>query len=683
MEEYAVIGKRVPKTDALELVTGKARFASDIKLPGMLVGKILRSPHGHAKPFGPNIADDVAIKVDKVRYFGDEVAAVAAVDEDTAEEALRLIEVEYELLPVVLDAEEAMKPEAPLIHEGVENNVCYQRSIRAGDIEKGFKEADLIIKEKFVTSKPQHAPLETAGCVVDWDQITGKLTMWKSTQSVFYDRISMAVCLGVPETKVRVIKPTVGGGFGSKTDGVMPMDVIAALLSKKTGRPVSIICDRWEETAATRTRHPQIRYVEMGFKKDGTITAHREKFINDTGAYVGMGPAVNILTCIFAKGPYKTENIWIDGYTVYTNKANSGPYRGFGTPQSTFIREQMLDKAAEKLGLDPLDLRRRNIINPEDCPFTMSQGLRINSSGVRTCLEEAAKAIGYEEKRKKKERNRGLGLATMFQWSSARDRPETNADFSSTYVKVNEDGTATVFSQASDLGQGVYTVCAQVVAEELGIRYEDVSVVTADTETTPPACLGTWGTRGALTAGNASKIAAMDAKERLMSVAAAMLEASAEDLEARDRRIYVKGSPEKGLPVSEVAHAAHFTTVAGEAGPILGRGYWDSQCDLPDEYLNGNMCATYSYAANAVEVEVDPETGKIEILSHAAAHDVGRALNPAICEGQIHGGTSHAIGYGLYEDMIYEPGSGRLLNATYLDYKIPTALDMPDVKAIH
>jgi CO/xanthine dehydrogenase Mo-binding subunit len=676
----------------------------------MLVGKILRSPHGHArivkidtskaealpgvkavltgaeaakyaKPFGPHFKMDYALKHDKARYWGDEVAAVAAIDEDTAEEALRLIEVEYEVLPVVLDPEEAIKPGAPLVHDDVENNIGFESHLRVGDIEKGFQEADLILKDKFYTSTQQHVPLETWGCVVNWDQITDKLTMWKSTQSVFYDRIGMAAALGLPETKVRVIMTATGGGFGNKTDGVNATDLVAAILSKKTGRPVSLITERWEHVAASRVRHAMVREIEMGFKKDGTITAHRERDYINTGAYPGMGPMVNILTPIFARGPYKTENEWIDCSMVYTNRSNAGAFRGFGGPQSAFAREQMLDMAAEKLGIDPYDIRMRNLVHPEDCPYVNAQGMKINSCGVEQCLEEAAKELGYHEKRENKRKNRGVGLALMFQWTSVRDRPETDADFSSVYLKMNEDGTATVYSQSCDMGNGVYTAIAQVVAEELGIEYEDVSIVTADTETTP-ACLGNWGSRGALTAGNSAWRAAQEIKERLFGVAAAMLEVDKDNLEAKERRIYVKGSPLKGVAISEVATAAHFLSSMGEAGPIFATGWWASEADLPDENCCGNPCATYAYAANVVEVEVDPETGKVQVVEHVAAHDVGMAINPAIVDSQILGGMSQSIGYALMEDMQYEPGTGRLLNPTYLDYKILTALDMPDVNPI-
>jgi xanthine dehydrogenase molybdenum-binding subunit len=711
MKNYSVIGQRKPKSNALELVTGKAQFAADVKLPGMLVGKILRSPHGHArivkidtakaealpgvkavltgqeaakyaKPFGPHYKMDYALKPDKARYWGDEVAAVAAVDEDTAEEALRLIEVEYEVLPVVIDIEDAIKPGAPLVHEDVPSNIGYESHLRVGDIEKGFEEADLILKETFYPQTVQHVPLETWGCVVNWDPITDKLTMWKSTQSVFYDRIGLATALSLPESKVRVIMTATGGGFGNKTDGINATDLVAAILSKKTGRPVSLITERWEHLAGSRVRHAMVREIEMGFKKDGTITAHREKDYINTGAYPGMGPMVCILTPIFARGPYKTENEWIDCSMVYTNRANAGAFRGFATPQSAFAREQMLDMAAEKLGIDPYDIRMRNLVHPEDCPYMSNQRIVFNSCGVEQCLEQAAEAIGYHEKRKNKQKNRGLGLALMFHPCSIRDRPETDADFSSVYLKMNEDGTAVVYNQSSDMGSAVYTAIAQVVAEELGIEYEDVSIVTADTETTP-ACLGSWGSRGAMVAGNSAYRAAQQVKARLFEVAAAMLETDKDNLEAKERRIYVKGSPLKSVSIGEVATAAHFLSSVGvEAGPIMATGWWASEADLPDDNCCGNPCTTYAYAANAAEVEVDPETGKVQVLAYAAAHDVGMAINPAICETQILGGTSMAIGYGLMEGLQYEPGTGRVLNPTYLDYKILTALDMPDVKPI-
>lgn len=712
MEEMAVVGKRIPRIEAVEKATGATKFVADMVLPRMLHGRILRSPYPHARviyvdtseaekllgvkaiitgkdaqeltnPYGCVVKDEMALHADKVRYVGDEVAAVAAETEEIADEALDLIKVEYEALPALMDVEEAIKPDAPTIHdelEGIKGNVLDVNRLNVGDVERGFKEADLIIRERFVTSKQQHAAPEPHCAVADYNKITGRLTLWSSSQSVFFTRAEASSCLRMPETKIRVIAPSVGGGFGSKVDGVYSTDICAALLSMKTGRPVKIVLTREEETGATRTRHPIIREIEAGVRKDGTLVAWREKTILDTGAYGSHGPGVTALTNITTPGPYKTPNISLEAYCVYTNKAAAGAYRAFGNPQTTFAREQILDKMAEALNLDPLEIRMRNIIKPEETPCVTAVRHKVRSCGVKQCLEKVAASVGWEQDRKNRQPNRGMGLSAMIHWSSCRWIPVLDADFSSAFVRVNEDGTATIFTGISDMGQGIHTALVQVAAEELGLHPEDFSVVASDSETTPQ-CLGSWGSRGAVIAGSAVKMAAADAKQRLLEVAGAMLEASPEDLGLRDRKVYVKGSPDRARSIADVTATAYFTQEGGSAGPILGKGFWDSPTEVLSE-TGGDYSPTYAFAANAAEVEVDPETGQVTLLKLIAAHDCGRALNEAIVEGQIQGGVSHGIGLGLYEEMVYDKESGRLLNPSFLDYRLPTALDLPNIEAI-
>lgn len=712
MGELSVVGKPVPRIDGVEKVTGSAKYVVDMTLPRMLHAKILRSPHAHAKivsidtseaerlpgvkgvitgknvreqtqPYGCLIKDEMALHADKVRYAGDEVAAVAAESEEIADEALALIKVEYEPLPAVLDVEESMKPDATVIHEnvaGAAGNVLMTNRVKVGDIEQGFKDADFTFRDRFYTSKQHAAPPEPHASLAHFDRLTGKLTLWSSTQSIFLTRLEGAASLGLPETKMRVIAPSVGGGFGHKVDGVYSTDICAALLSKKTGRPVKIVLTREEETSATRTRHPTVREIEVGVKKDGTIVAWREKDILDTGAYASFGPGVMYCTTITTPGPYKISNLLLEGYTVYTNKVPSGAYRGFGNAQSTFGRESILDTIAEALGIDPLELRMRNIIRPEELPYTTSTRHRIRSCGMKDCLEKASGKIGWSEKKQSKTPNRGVGVAAMMHWSSCRWWPDLDADFSSAYVRLNEDGTATLFTGMGDAGQGIYTSLVQVAAEELGLLPEDFTVVSGDSETTP-GCLGMWGSRAAVVAGSAVKIAAVDARQRLLEVAAAMLEASPEDLELRDRKVYVKGSPDRARSIADVTATAYFTREGGSAGPILGKGFFDSPTEILDEQ-GGDYCPTYAFAAHTAEVEVDPETGKVELLRLVAAHDCGLALNPSIVEGQIQGGASHGIGYGMYEDLICDQKTGQVLNPSFLDYRLPTALDLPNIDTV-
>ncbi|WP_309493295.1 xanthine dehydrogenase family protein molybdopterin-binding subunit [Candidatus Hecatella orcuttiae] len=703
MKEFRFIGKRVQRIDAVSKVTGACKYVEDLFVPGMLWGKILRSPYPHAKvlsvdaskaerlpgvkailtpqeviaktkPSGPTTIKDEYVLKDKARHVGDEIVAVAAVSEDVAEEAVELIDVKYEVLPAVYDAEEAMKPGAPQIHDGVKNNTHHAK-LRAGDVEKGFKESDRVFKERFVTSKQSPTPIEPHCALSHYDPVSGKLTHWSSTHTPHILRLDLAGTLGLPESKVRVTKPEgMGGGFGIKSD--YPLDACAALLSMKTGKPVKMVLSR-EEEMLTRTRHPMIMEMEIGVGKDGKITALRNRAILDTGAYASFGLGVAYMAQAFTVGPYKIPNLWIDSYIVYTNKAPSGAFRGFGNPQVTFARESLLDIAAHEMGMDPVEFRRINLIKPEDLPYTTANGLIINSCGIEECLTKALEAVGRE----KLKPNQGIGVSCAMTWTGGKWLPGFDADYSSAIVQVNEDGTAMLFTGSCDLGTGLYTVLAQIVAEELGIPMENISVVAADTDATPP-CLGAWGSRSATMAGSAVKLAAADAKKRMLEVAAEILETPSESLEVGGGKIFVKDDPDRAVTVGEVASTAYFSKKRGIVGPIIGRGVYDPPSVPFDENGCGNCCATYGFAAHAVLVEVSPETGHVKLVKYVTADDVGRALNPEIVEQQLQGGTAQGIGYGLFEGLVYNAESGHPFNPNFTDYKIPTAADLPDIQSL-
>lgn len=707
-QEFEYIGKSIPRIESVPKVTGAIKFLDDMTLPGMLYGKFLRSPYPHAKVISidtskaeslpgvklvltprdiinmlgkmPAIEQNLYPLTEKARYVGDEVAAVAAVDEETAEKAIDLIDVQYEELPAVLDPEEAMKPGAPQIHEEAKNNIVDQKRLRAGNIEDGFKEADYIFEDRFQVSKPAHVCLETHGSLSSYDTLTGKLTHWASTQIPYFLCLGLSEALNIPASKVRVINAEAGcgGGFGSRASA-LPYDYCSAIMSIKLGKPVKMVLSREEEFMATSTRHPMIRESRIGLRKDGTIVAYKEKVILDTGAYGTWVSWVAALTLSTAPGPYKIPNIWIDAYSVYTNTSVSGAFRGFGNPQATFVRESLLDIAAKGMGIDPVEIRLRNIIKTEDLPYTTSTGLIVRSCGIEECINKVADAVGWKEKKKP---YTGVGLATLIHWSSAKgSREEDPTDFGSVELELVADGSAIVRTGLSELGQGLYTVLAQIAAEELGILIENVTVVGADTGVTPPG-VGSYASRTTLIDGSSLKIATDIVKEKLFRIAGKMLEAPQDILTAKQGKIYVKEDPSKAVSIADVAYAAYFTDIDGGAGPISATGTYISKAEALDDDGCGDYVSASAFLANAVEVEVDTETGQVKLTRFVTAIDAGRIINLGGVEGQLQGGGAQGIGYALLEDTIYDKKTGRPLNPSLLDYKVPTAPDIPTLEAI-
>ncbi|HLA27943.1 MAG TPA: xanthine dehydrogenase family protein molybdopterin-binding subunit [Syntrophales bacterium] len=711
MEKYSVIGKSLPRVDAVVKATGEAKYTADMPHSGMLHGKILRSPYPHARvlmidttkaerllgvkavitgkditniPHGPARAapappwfkDKFALAKEKVRYIGDEVAAVAAIDEDIAEEALDLIEVEYEELPSVFDPKEAMKPDAPRIHDHAERNISAHASFHLGDVEKGFQESDLVMEEHFETQYVCHSPLEPHAVAADFSQ-SGEVTLWVSTQTPFFDQVVVAEALGIPVSKVRVIKPHVGGGFGGKADSNPPFP-IAALLSKKAGRPVKIVHTREEEIVCTARRHPVIVEQKIGVKKDGRIMAVDSRLIANGGAYNSIGPLTIYLHGGFQNGPYMIPNFKYEGNRIYTNKPFCGPQRGHGALQTRFVVESMLDMIAEKLDLDPLEIRRKNGLKAGD--ITPSKFI-IRSSGHIESIERASDEIGWKDKWGKLPEGKGVGIASNFFVSGAGfsfffDNPPSHSGVN---LEAKEDGGFTLFTGTSDIGQGSLTVLSQIAAEELGVSLDQIRVIAADTAITP-LDFGSFSSRVTLFAGNAAKMAASRMRQILLEVAAESLEANIDDLEARGNRIYVKGSPEKGISVSEAVRA-YFQE---KKEPLSTKGHYNPPIDVGDasRFDKGevNMSPTFSFGAHAAEVEVDKETGMVKVHKVAAAHDCGFAINPMSVEGQIEGSVSMTFGQALLEDFQMEKGWA--MNPSFLGYKLPTAVDMPQVKSI-
>lgn len=701
MKEYKIIGKRLPRVDAGDKVRGVARYTDDISMPGTLFGLILRSPLPHAKimrintsrakklpgvkaivtgedtlkvKFGivsrsPKYMDEFPLAVDKVRFIGDEVAAVAAVDPDVALEAVDLIEVEYEELPAIFDPEEARKPGAPQIHEHAPGNISREYHIKKGDPEKAFLECDLVREDTVTTQSAIHAYMEPRAALAHWDT-NGKLTVYTSTQTPYYVQQHLGLTLGMNPDRIRVIKPFTGGGFGGKADGMSAVEFSAALLSRHAGRPVKVVCSRDEEFTAARRKHPSRVTMKTGVKKDGTILARQSRAVLDGGAYCSLGPLTTVLMGTLQTLPFLFEHYQYDGYRIYTNKPPCGAMRGHGGTQVHFAQDIQLDMIAEELGLDPVEMALKNGLQTGD---ESAAGFKIVSSGFGECLKKVTENSGWREKRQTRTKDSkkayGIGLGCGgFPSGAGFYFNRTTSAHSSVIIKAGEGGGINVLTGASDVGQGSDTVLSQIVAEVLGLPLEDIHLTSADSQITPPD-MGTYSSRVTVAAGNAALSAAEAAREELFKVVAEELEARIDDLVAEDRRIFVKGSPEIFIPFVD---AVNLYQKKNSGSPLVVKGSYNS----PDP-----LSPTYSFGAYICEVEVDRRTGEIDMLKIWAAHDCGQPLNPLSVEGQIEGCIAMGMGYALSEDLRFD--GGQTLNPSFMGYAMPTANQMPEINITH
>lgn len=696
MGGYSVIGKSIPQIDAREQALGLTEFVSDIKLPGMLHGRIVRSPYPHARilnidiskakslpgvkavataedtpkiPFGPRTEDWTIMAVDKVRFIGDEVAGVAAVDEDIAEEALDLIRVEYEELPAVFDPLEAMKPGAPLIH-AKERNILSEFNLTRGDVDQAFSESDFVHSAHYYTNQVYQAYLEPMACVVQPD-ISGKLTFYLATQVPSMTRLSYAKALGLPLEKVRVVVPHYGGAFGGKQE--TNLHLVAAVLSQKTGRPIRMVNPREEDFVAGNPRVPMYIDLKLGAKKDGTLTAKEASVIGAAGGRGVYSMVIVATACYRVDSLYHFQNLKTRGVTVYTNTIPTGCFRGFGNAQMTFALESSMDMIAETIGMDPAELRIKNGIKTGEVSI---HGWKIGSSGLEECIRKATDVSDWKEKRGQKRFAKGIGLACCNHVSGNRAFAR-EFDGGAGIVRVGREGRVMVYHGESEMGQGQRTIFAQIVAEELGISVDQIEVARVDTDISPFG-LGSFATRGTVFGGNGVKAAAAEAKRQIFDLAAEMLEANPSDLEAKQGKIYVKGAPEKNISFQKVAENSLYKR---GGAPIVGTGFWVPNTVLPDPVTKyGNIAPAYPFACQIAEVEVDTETGQVNMLNFVAAHDVGRAINPQTTEGQIHGGVAQGIGWALMENMVTD--KGKVLNPNFRDYVIPGPLDLPPIQSI-
>lgn len=695
---YSVVGKSVPKIDALPKAKGTAKYLADLKFPNMLYGKILRSPHARAKVtmidtskaealpgveaillpedcpttlfnmagFPPGeafpIPSDQLILTREPLYVGDPICAVAAVSEEIAEEAVRLVEVKYEVLPHVIDPEEAIKEGAPQFKEG--GNLLMKMPMAWGDVSKGFEEADLIVENRYKTQKVYQCSMEPTSCATAMFDDQGKLTIYTPTQMVHLVRRIVSQAMEMRAGDVRIIKPFIGGGFGSRLGTVV--EPVAAMLAKKTGKPVQIVYSREESMCNSEQRHPAIIDIKTGVKKDGTLVAMEMKTIVNTGAYTTHGPTIALLVGAWALSMYRLPNASYEGLCVCTNTMYNGAYRGYANPQAVWAVEQNMDIMAEKLGMDPVEIRMKNYLKEgEVWPWST---FPIESCGFEDCMKKGLESIGWYEKRGKNKdgvKKRGLGMATMMHVSGAAPALK---EISGSFIKLNEDGTANMIMGNPDLGQGSTTALMQICAEELGLNYEDIIVDYAYTDSDYALFdIGSHASRQLYSGANAVRKAAAMAKEKLLEVAAEMLKEPVDQLEARGGRVFVTDNLEKFVTHADVSMEAHF----GE----LGKQIWGACSENPP----GNPPV---YAIQFAEVEVDTETGEVKLLKLTAAHDTGRMINPSNVYGQIQGGIHHGIGMALTEEIKICPDSGRVLNPDLANYKIHTILDMPEIDAI-
>ena len=683
-KEFKVVGKKVERVDAFERLTGEAKYASDIYLPGMLYAKVLRSPHPHAKVvkidttraaalsgvraiLTPDDVPDYAIHTRPspplalmpvfartARYAGDEILAVAAVDEQVAENALELIKVDFEPLPFVLDAEEAAKPAAPRIYP--EGNVIREKAdtLVRGNLEDGFKQADVILEDKYQTHMIQHVTMEPRVTVAAWNG--KKLTIWDSGKGPFGLRNDLAQALNIRVNQIRVLTPFIGGDFGDK-GRIERHHVICALLAKKAGRPVKLELTREENFLATHHRYPTTWYLKYGVKKDGTLIAMHVKLYADVGAYYHMDFAYNSLEV--PKGVYRCPNVLLEGYNVFTNKPEAGQMRCVGHPTGMYPQEVHMDRLAEKLGMDPLEFRLKNYARKED--GDQDRKIPFTSCGMEECVRLASEQFGWAAKKKNPVTSAGpvrKGIGVAFQSC----RHGSIFGPMSAVIKMDQDGTVELMNGLNDTGGGQKTTMGIIAAEELGVPFDAVQVTTGDTDSTIDT--GTaGGSRGTPSVGLAVVAAARDVKNQLLDVAAEVLKKKREDLEIQDGRILVKGD-NSSFPFKDI--------VSKSSNPIVGRGYAKPP----------RGTATHTFGVHFAEVEVDTRTGKVKILRLVAAHDVGRAINRIGVENQIQGGAVMGIGYGMLERQYMDGQTGVCINANMVDFKIPTILDVPVVEPL-
>ena len=743
MTDFSIIGKPVAMVDAAGKTTGAGKYTDDLTVPGMLVGKILHSPYPHAritridtthaeklegvvaiatgkdapKTYGilPVGHDETALAVDKVRYIGDNVACVAAIDEPTADRALRLIEVDYEVLPAYFDPEESMRAETNLIHDGKAHNLEKDYHHVFGDPEKALAEADYVVEGRFIANEVTHAAMEPHSTLASFeiDPHTGnrgRLTVWSSTQVPYYLQHKLSLVLEMPMSQIRVIKPLVGGGFGGKSE-VIPLEIIAAVTARKAKAPVKITYTREEVFWAHRGRPRTLIDMKTGVKKDGQITAVKARVVQDGGAYCSYGVVTILYSGALLGALYDIPNIQYDGYRVLTNKPACGAMRGHGTVNVRFAFESQLDELTARLGMDPAEIRRRNLLKP---PCITINGLRVQSYGLPECIDQVVERSGWKVRKGKLGKGRGLGIACSHYVSGAANSIiRSDMPHSTVNIKIDRDGGVVVYTGASEIGQGSDTMTAQIAAEVFGCSLSRVRVIAADTDLTP-IDIGSYSSRVTFMAGNATLRAAEEVRKQIASAAARKMNCAPEDLIFRQDAVFKKDHAIESERATHEAAASVSGRVEGqilrgslqqkrkEEGPkdwmtfeeavvaaidfhgaLTGTGSYAPPPEARGGKHKGGGVGpspAYSYSAQVAEVSVDEDTGEVTVHKVWAAHDCGRALNPVSVNGQIIGSVWMGLGQALQEEMIWK--DGLLMNPGLLEYRSPSAVESPDVEPI-
>jgi len=688
---FLVVGKDVPRTDAIPKVTGTAAYVADLQFPGMLHAAVLRSPHPHARivsidtsaaaampgvkavitgedtakrKWGAFRPDLYPLAIGRVRYVGDEVAAVAATDPATARAAVDKIVVQYETLPAVLSLDQALADGAALVHDDAAGNVAHQFSFERGNVDEGFRKADVTVEGTWQSVRQWHTALETIGCVSKWDG--DRVTMWCNTQTPFLARGRYSVALGLPESQVRVIQTEVGGGFGGKS-GDDNASVVCAILARKSGRPVKLIHTREEEFLASHPRMPMRYWVRLGFRKDGRVAAKEIRMWADNGAYTGKSQAILGAASVRHDALYKYPCVRGTSTLVYTNLVPTGAFRGFGNPSADWAVEQAWDLAAEKLHMDVYDLLRLNAVDPGD---VSPHNHKITSCELKQCMDKSVALIHWKEKRKLKQPNHGLGMGCSVHVNGRRSFGDW--DGSTAIVRVNEDGRATVITGEGEIGQGNLTVLRQIAAEELGLPYEHVDITRPDTDVNSHS-LGALASRLTYVAGNAVKNAATAAAKQLLEAAAEQMKRPAGELTIINGEIGPhNGSETDFKPVGTIVRANIYKP-GGQ--PIVGVGNFDNPSEFPDHNRYGNESGAYNFIAQTAEVEVDRATGEVKVLEIASAVDCGTVINPATAIGQVQGGVMQGLGLAMTE--YFDWWNGQPTDPQLKDYPIPGAALVP------
>ncbi len=712
------IGARFPRKEDPRLITGEATFTDDVTLPGMVYVSLVRSPHAHARIrridsaaakkepgvvavlTGKDLEATGVLPVfitvpsmsgskhrplatDKARYAGDAVAAVVAESRSAAKRAADAVTVDYEPLPVVVDAMKALAPDAPVIHEDLGSNLVFTYPVKGGDIDKAFKDAEVEVSLRIVNQRLIPNAMEPRAVVAKFE--AGELTLWSTTQIPHFVQLIAALNLGLSQNKVRVVAPEVGGGFGSKLQ-VYAEELIVGYLAKMLGRPVKWTEERREGYLATIHGRDLVQEVELAAKRDGTVLGLRIRTVANVGAYLqAFAPGIpTILHAFIIPGPYRIPAFDCEVRGAYTNTTPVDAYRGAGRPEAMSLIERVMDRLADEIGMDPAELRRKNFIPPDAFPFNTISGLTYDSGDYAPALDRALAMADYKgfEKRRAEARtrgnHRGIGISSYVEICGLAPSKANSAlgvgwgGYESARIRVHPTGAVQVFTGTSPHGQGHETSWSQIAADALGISPDDVEVRHGDTFESPGMGVGTFGSRSLAVGGIAVHKAAEKVREKVIQIGAHLLEASPPDVVVEGGKVFVKGVPEKAKSFSDISMAAYLANnlPEGMEPGLEATAYYD-----PPNF-------TFPFGTHVAEVEIDGETGAVELVRYSACDDCGRQINPMIVEGQLHGGIAQGIGQALYEAALYDD-NGQLLSGSMMEYHVPTAEDLPAFQLDH